>query len=114
VSPAPWLGPVLFAVGVVLSLGFAVAGLATLGKQALILKKRVDALQDLPIQAKIAETNEKIARAQRRIDDLPLLFLRAKAAFESMEAARKRLQHVATTAAGIVNLGRLLFAPPKR
>jgi len=111
---AGWVGPAVFGAGIIGSLGFVLAGLVMLWRRALVLQKSVEAMQDLPLGATLAATSAKLARAQARIDELPALFLRVKVAFETLEASRHRLQDVATTAAGVLNLARLVFAPPKR
>jgi hypothetical protein len=115
VSLAPWwVGPATFGAGLLAALGFAVGGIATLVRRALALKKRIDSIQDLPLEATIAETSRKLERAQRSIDQIPTLFLRVQAALQKLEESRNRLQAVATTAQGLIGFARQIFAPPKR
>jgi hypothetical protein len=91
-----------------------VAGIARLGGSALLLQKRLETFKDLPIQATFARTTVRVDATTDRIAAVPLLLIRAKVALETLDASRRRLTEVATSATGIINIARLLFAPPSK
>jgi hypothetical protein len=109
-----WAGPALLGAGALLSLGFVVAGITRLGGSALRLQKRLETFQDLPIEAAFARTSARVDATAARIAAVPILLIRAKVALETLDASRRRLTQVATSATGIINIARLLFAPTSK
>jgi hypothetical protein len=109
-----WLGPALFGAGILLSAGFALAGLARLGGTAMRLQRRLETMKELPISAAVERTTAQLDATRARIEALPALLWRAKVALETLDESRRRLTEAATSASGIIGLARFLFAPPTK
>jgi len=109
-----WTGLALFGAGALIGLGFVVAGLARLAAPALALQRRLETMNERPIDATIRHTLAQLATAQARVEALPGLLLRAQAALEGLDQSRRRLTEAATTVSGVVGIARFLLTPPAK
>jgi len=94
----------------VLAVVLAAAGVITLARAGLALKKRVEAYRELPLfRRDFKRAQLQIATAERRIDSVPLLTVRARRAFGELDMARRRNSAVARTLIAVVR--RAYFTP---
>jgi hypothetical protein len=94
----------------VLAIVLAAAGVITLARAGLALKKRIEAYRELPIlRGDLERTQLAIATAERRIDSVPFLAARARRAVGELDAVRRRNRLIALSLIAVVR--RTYFTP---
>lgn len=95
-------GLYVLAAALLFSLALVALGVVRVVRGALVLKRRIEAYEDLSV-FKVAEiTQARIAAAERRIADLPRLRARAEAALAEIDAAFKRVRLIAQSVRFVV------------
>jgi hypothetical protein len=110
VTAVPHLGAYIILAGVLLALGFMVAGVLAIVRPAKQLSARLAEAKMLPILVVIDETQRKLDEAQTAAGTLPDLVERARIALADIAEARERLRTSADAIGTAARLFGSLFA----
>ncbi len=97
-------GIVALVAGIVIGLGFAVAGVLQLARPAFALKARLESYAELPLLKDIELAEARLGIAERALDRVPTLQLRATRALGEIDTAREQIRTSLFTGSGGVGL----------